>query len=261
MPEGDSVWRAATSLNTALAGREITKWSMRWPTLSTTDLSGHETLEVVSVGKHILHRVSGGFTLHSHLRMDGSWRVYDQMRKPRITHETRAVVGTENASCVGQLLGELDLLQTQDEHEVIGHLGPDLLSQGWDANEALRLLRESQSHEIGSALLDQRILAGLGTIWVSETLFAAKVNPWQFAASLSDKEACAVFDHAHRILNANKLARPDSRKDPRIDGIGKFVYGRAGKGCLRCRGEVARSTIGEPLLKRNLYWCRRCQPK
>ena len=127
MPEGDTVWRTATRLNEALAGREIVESDLRWPDIATVDLTGRATLEVVSRGKHVLHRVEGGLTLHSHLRMEGQWRVEaTEGLAPRWRRnpQLRALVGAADWTALGLRLGMLEVLPTAREGEVVGHLGP-----------------------------------------------------------------------------------------------------------------------------------------
>lgn len=134
MPEGDSIRRAAARLHTALAGRALVRSDLRVPRLATADLTGRTTLEVVPRGKHLLHRVEGGLTLHSHLRMDGSWRVFGPGEPWRggPEHQIRAVLATASHTAVGYRLPVLELLRTAEEDRAVGHLGPDLLGPDWD---------------------------------------------------------------------------------------------------------------------------------
>ncbi|MBA2695104.1 MAG: Fpg/Nei family DNA glycosylase, partial [Actinobacteria bacterium] len=134
MPEGDAVWRTARRLHAALAGQVIAHSALRVPRLATTDLSGRHTIEVVPRGKHLLHRIEGDLTLHSHLRMEGSWRVHRGNRLPPAAdrHTVRAVVATGERIAIGDSLGMLDLVRTSQEDRVVGHLGPDLLDPAFD---------------------------------------------------------------------------------------------------------------------------------
>ena len=156
MPEGDSVFQTARRLNAALAGHEFALADLRWPSLATADLVGDTTIEVVAFGKHILHRLGSGRTLHSHLKMEGRWRV-----RPREggtewgDPAVRAVLATDAYVAVGTRLGMLDLVATRDEHTLVGHLGPDVLGQGWDAERAVANLAAQPDAVMGAALLDQ----------------------------------------------------------------------------------------------------------
>ena len=136
MPEGDAVWRTASRLHEALAGRVLTTAELRWGRLGGSDLTGASTLEVVPRGKHLLHRLDSGLTLHTHLRMDGRWLVSPraEVRPGRLRdHRLRVVLGTEEVFALGHQLGEVDLVRTADEHRLVGHLGPDLLGEDWAA--------------------------------------------------------------------------------------------------------------------------------
>lgn len=130
MPEGDTVWRACKRLNEALGGRELTRTDFRVPALATVDLNGRTMTEVVARGKHLLMRVSDGVTIHSHLRMDGSWHLYrpGESWKGGPDFQIRVVLETADWVAVGYRLPVLELVATEKEDTVVGHLGPDLLS-------------------------------------------------------------------------------------------------------------------------------------
>src|SRR5215207_6017870 len=134
MPEGDTVWRACKRLDQALGKRELTRSDFRVPSLATADLSGRTVLEVVARGKHLLMRISDGVTVHSHLRMEGSWHLYrpGESWKGGPDFQVRAVLETSEWVAVGYRLPVLELVETEKEDTVVGHLGPDLLSPGFD---------------------------------------------------------------------------------------------------------------------------------
>ena len=138
MPEGDTVYRTARRLDEALAGAEVTRFELRVPQAATVDLRGRVVEGVVSRGKHLLHRI-GGYTLHTHLKMEGTWSVYrpgERWRKPAFT--ARAVIGTADCETVGFDLADISVVRTADESTLVGHLGPDPLSDDWDPVEATR---------------------------------------------------------------------------------------------------------------------------
>ena len=145
MPEGDTVWRSADRLHRALAGEVITLSDFRFPEIATLDLRGSRTTEVVSRGKHLLHRVDSGVTIHSHLKMEGQWRVERPEDTPRWLRraDLRAAVGTETWSALGLRLGLLEVVPTQHEDRVVGHLGPDVLGPDWDPEKAATRLLAS----------------------------------------------------------------------------------------------------------------------
>lgn len=249
MPEGDAVWRTARRLHSALAGDVLVRSDLRWPSLATRDLTGRRTLEVVPRGKHLLHRLEGGLTLHSHLRMDGSWRVQPTASPPAPVRgrTVRAVLATAEQTAVGDSLGMLDLVRTRGESRLVGHLGPDLLGPDWDAEIAADRLATSPD-AVGAALLDQRNLAGLGTIWTAETLFAARLDPWRPVGSLTRGELVALASMAQRLLSAS-LTR---RHEP-------YVYRRLHQPCRRCGTLITAGEVGTPPQARTLFFCPRCQ--
>jgi Formamidopyrimidine-DNA glycosylase N-terminal domain len=137
MPEGDSVFQTARRLHAVLAGHELSIADLRWPSLATADLVGDTTVEVVAVGKHILHRLASGRTLHSHLKMEGRWRVRPlDDRRGWGDPSVRAVLATHAYAAVGTQLGMFDLVATRDDHTLVGHLGPHVLGQSWDAERS-----------------------------------------------------------------------------------------------------------------------------
>ena len=194
MPEGDTVFRTAARLHQALAGEPLTTTDLRWPDLSTLDFRGVSTLEVVSRGKNILQRLGNGVTIHSHLRMEGQWRVdaTDRLTARSLSNpQIRAVVATQAWTAVGHRLGDLHVVETADEGRLVGHLGPDVLGPDWDAAEAVRRVHAGPT-TIGAALLDQRNLAGVGTLYAAEALFLERVHPWTPAADLDPATVAAV---------------------------------------------------------------------
>ena len=203
-PEGDTVWRTAHRLHQALAGEQVARWDLRWGDLATSDLAGSTTLEVVSRGKHILHRLDAGLTLHSHLRMEGQWRVDNTASlTPRAASnpQIRALVGTARWTAIGLRLGMLDLVPTSDEPTLVGHLGPDVLGDDWDLAVAVANLRAS-GMSVGEALLDQRNLAGVGTLWACESLFLERIGPWTPVDEVDEAATIALVARAHRLLDA-----------------------------------------------------------
>ncbi|MFJ9344822.1 DNA-formamidopyrimidine glycosylase family protein [Streptomyces sp. NPDC101733] len=261
MPEGDSVHRAAARLHAALAGRPLTTFDLRVPRFATADLTGRTTLEVLPRGKHLLARIEGGLTLHSHLRMDGAWRVFapDERWHGGPVHEIRAVLATADSTAVGYRLPVLELLRTSEEARAVGHLGPDLLGPDWDPDAAAARLLAAPARPLGEALLDQRNLAGIGNIYKSELCFLAGVTPWTPVGDLPDPPVTLVrlAGAAHRLLAANIGDRPARRNTTGIHRPGRelFVYGRARRPCLRCATPIREAAQDD----RPTYWCPRCQ--
>jgi endonuclease-8 len=258
MPEGDVVWWTARRLHDALAGRELTTSDFRVPRYATTDLTGREVREVVSRGKHLLIRVSGDppLTVHTHLRMDGSWRVRRPARPPA-GHQVRLVLGNDSWQAVGYQLGVVEVVRTAHEDRVTGHLGPDLLGPDWDPDEAVRRLRAAPERPIGEALLDQRNLAGIGNLYKSEVLFLRGVHPLRPAGEVP--AARALVDLARRLLEANKNGAGQITTGQRGRGSETWVYGRRGLPCRRCGTRIRAAAQGAEPEERTTYWCPHCQ--
>lgn len=260
MPEGDTVWRTADRLHRALAGGTITLSDFRFPEIATLDLRGQVTVEVVSRGKHLLHRVDSGLTIHSHLKMEGQWRV----ERPQDTAswlrraDLRAAVGTDTWSGLGLRLGLLEVLPTGREGEVVGHLGPDVLGADWDpASAAARLL--GSGTVVGAALLDQRVLAGVGTLWASESLFLERLGPWTHVADLDPEHVDRLIARIHRLLDVSRHHAVQSSTGVRRKGEEHYVHARSGRPCRRCGDTVRVSMIGPPGRERTMFYCPTCQ--
>ena len=137
MPEGDTVFRAARLLDKSLTGQVLTGTDFRVPQHATADLTGGTVTGTVSRGKHLLTRIDRGdeaWTLHTHLKMEGTWKVLEAGRPwPRPAHQARVVLDTATKQAVGFSLGIVELLERDAEDIAVGHLGPDLLGPDWDA--------------------------------------------------------------------------------------------------------------------------------
>ncbi|MRG61608.1 Fpg/Nei family DNA glycosylase [Agromyces sp. CFH 90414] len=258
MPEGDTVFQAAARLRRALVGRVLTRTDFRVPRYATVDLSGRTVDEVAARGKHLLIR-AGDETIHSHLKMEGTWRVFRPgERWNRPAHLARAVLENADAVAVGFELGILEVAPREREGEVVGHLGPDLLGPDWDAAEALRRLTAAPDVPIAVALLDQRNLAGLGNVYVNELCFLRGIRPHRPVAEVPQPEA--IIDLGRRLIVANRdrIARVTTGVDRRGERL--WVYGRGGEPCRRCRTPIERGELGPTeLAERVTYWCPNCQ--
>jgi endonuclease-8 len=259
MPEGDTVWLTARRLHDALAGHPVTTFDLRVPALAATDLRGTSVSEALSRGKHILIRFDAGLTLHSHLRMDGSWHLTrgDVRARRHPEHQVRAVIGNAHWRATGYRVHDLRIVPTDHEDELVGHLGPDLLGPDWDAERAVMLLLRAPDVPIGEALLDQRNLAGIGNLYKSEALFMQRVNPFTPAGEVPDLRA--LVERAQRLLRANRDHPEQSTTGLLGRGQEHWVYGRAGEACRRCRTPIRRDEQGTPPYVRTTYWCPSCQ--
>lgn len=263
MPEGDTVYLTAKKMHGALADRVLTVSDFRIPQLATADLTGRRVVEVVPRGKHLLTRLDDDVTLHTHLRMDGSWRLFRVGAKwsGGPAHEVRIVLANDEWQAVGYRMHDIELLHTTDENTVVGHLGPDLLGPDWDEDEAVRRLRTRPDREIAPALLDQRNLAGIGNLYKSETLFLSGINPWTHVGDITDLDA--VVRRARRLLVANKDHWHQTTTGSTFRGQEHWVFERASRECRRCGTTISRAMQPEPGLEaqeRLTYWCPHCQP-
>jgi DNA-formamidopyrimidine glycosylase len=254
MPEGDAVWYTARRLHEALAGRALTRSDFRVPRFAAADLTGDVVIEATSRGKHLLIRTKNGLTVHTHLRMEGTWRVRPAAEPVRDSHRIRLILANDAWQAIGYQLGVVELIRTNEEPQVTGHLGPDLLGVDWNRDEAVVRLSAEPDRAIGEALLDQRNLAGIGNLYKAEVLFLRGINPWQRVGEVTDLGA--VVELARRLLDANKERVGQVTTGNRRRGEETWVYGRRGRPCRRC-GTPVRS---EGQQDRITFWCPSCQP-
>jgi endonuclease-8 len=259
VPEGDTVWLAAQRMRDALAGRVLTTSDFRVPQLATTDLTGRQVLDVVPRGKHLLTRIEGGLTLHTHFRMDGTWHLYrpgDRWRGGP-DFQVRVVLANAEWVAVGYRLPVVELLQTTDEAVAVGHLGPDVLGPDWDLDEAVRRLLADPAREIGMALLDQRNLAGIGNLYRIEMLFLRGLTPWVLVGDVPDLPA--LVQNGRRLMLANRGRIEQSTTGSLRRGETHWVFERQGRPCRRCGTRVLSAEQGDPPYARLSYWCPSCQ--
>ena len=257
MPEGDTVYKTAMLQNAALAGVTLTGFDLRVPEFATADLTGETVHEVVSRGKHLLHRI-GEFTLHTHLKMEGAWRTYspgEKWRRPAF--QARAVLTTADVVSVGFELGITELLPTAEEDRVVGHLGPDLLGPDWDPGEAARRLAADPAVPAYIAALDQRNLAGIGNVYANELCFLRGVLPTRPIGEVADVPA--FVDLAARMMQANKDRWVRSTTGDLRPGNTSWVYGRRGRPCRRCGTRLRGGELGRDMQERTVTWCPSCQ--
>jgi len=257
VPEGDTVYRTAKNLDAALTGHQLVRSDFRVPAFATLDLVGETVDSVASRGKHLLMQI-GDWTVHSHLKMEGSWHLYRQgTRWRRPEWQARAVLTTADWTAVGFQLGLLEVVPRTEENSIVGYLGPDLLGPDWDADEALRRLTADPTRPVGLALLDQRVLAGLGNVYRNELCFLRGVLPTRPVGEVADPAKLIAL--AHRLIDANK-DRVERTTTGTLRGATDWVYRREGKPCLRCGTTIERGSLGDDELQlRDTYWCPRCQ--
>ena len=311
MPEGDSLVRLADRLRPVLEGRQLVRTDFRVPRLATLDLSGASIRSVRPRAKYLLIQ-AGDHTVLSHLKMEGRWEAYPLLGAeggpltPRWRHpgwQARCVLETARDQVVGFQLGLLEVLPTAAVAERLSFLGPDLLDPAWARPEtaepllaeAVRRLSAEADRPIGLALLDQRLVSGIGNIYRCEALLLAGLDPHRPVASVPDLPGLVTL--ARDLMRVNTVPaepgrpaprrnttavapdpaapygvrvlgaagdRPPSGRRPGPGARGRephyWVYGRNRQGCLRCGGPVALEDLGDrPGQDRTLYWCRHCQ--
>ncbi len=275
MPEGDTIFRAARTMDRALAGHEVTRFASVYPALTRIDedapLAGRMVERVEARGKHLLIVLSGGLTLRTHMRMSGSWHLYrpgESWQLPRAA--MRIVMATGTFVAVAFNVQEAEFLDAEGmrRQRALRTLGPDLLGTEFNEDEAMRRLRQSPM-AIAETLLSQRVVAGIGNVYKSEVLFLEHVHPEQATAVLADECLLRLLRTARALLQANViedsgdtmttwrgLRRTTRRSDP---AERLWVYGRSGQPCRRCRTPIAFRKTGPDA--RVTYWCPACQPE
>jgi endonuclease-8 len=273
MPEGDTIHRAARTLHTALSGQRVERFESVLAHLTRVDadtpIAGRVIERVEARGKHLLMWLEGGLVLRTHMRMHGSWHIYrpgEKWQRPR--HEMRIVLATAAYVAVAFTVPVAEFVDaaTIDREGPVAELGPDLLSDTFDFAEAVARIQARGDVEIADALLDQRAIAGIGNVFKSEVLFAARVSPFTPVRALAAGQLARVVVIAERQMRANVgdadtvAAAGGRRTTNRLDPTARlWVYGRGGLPCRRCGTTIQRARQGPDA--RSTYWCERCQPR
>jgi endonuclease-8 len=252
MPEGDTVWHTATILRQALAGKRLTRCDVRVPKFATVDLTGQVVDEVISRGKHLFIRV-GPASIHSHLKMDGSWKVNPTSKASKAGHRIRIILEVDDIQAAGIDLGVLEVLEREHDMAAVAHLGPDLLGDDWDPQLAAANLRAVPDRPLSETLLDQRVMAGVGNVYGNELCFVTGHLP---TAPISDvKDPLRLAQRARDMLWLNRSRWNRTTTGDTRGGRELWVYGRRGKPCRRC-GTAIESDGGAERVR---YWCPACQ--
>jgi len=256
VPEGDTIHYAANRIRPVLAGHVPDELRTPHPRFARSGweerLAGRTVTSVDAHGKHLFVRFEGDLTVHSHLRMSGSWRVLHGGRR---TARAIWLLLRRGEYTVVQLGGPVLELMTEPRtrfDQRLSRLGPDILAPELDRGLFLRRLREDDpTRPIGDALLDQRTIAGIGNMWKAEGCFEAGVDPWRPTGEVSDAEALAVVD----------ACRPRMQRSASGGFQRQFrrIYGMAGRPCPRCGPGVPILARGQGDDNRTTYWCRACQ--
>src|ERR1700753_1090665 len=240
MPEGDTVWHTAATLREHLAGRALTRCDIRVPRFATVDLTGHVVDEVLSRGKHLFIRV-GPASIHSHLKMDGSWRVGN--RPIKVDPRARIILEANEVRAVGVDLGVLDILDRARDGAAVAHLGPDLLGEDWDPHVAAANFTAHPDRPLAEALLDQRVLAGVGNVYCNELCFVTGHLPTAPVSAITDPRR--LVSRARDMLWSNRFRWNRCTTGDTRPGRQLWVYGRAGQNCRRCGTRLQSDDTGE----------------
>ncbi|AIT60532.1 DNA-formamidopyrimidine glycosylase family protein [Corynebacterium doosanense] len=262
MPEGDSVLQLSNRLQ-FMTGREVLKTDLRVPRYATTRFDGAVCERVWPRGKHLFMQF-GSLILHTHLKMEGTWAMHlkgDRWRKPGYT--ARVVLQLEGAphprpiEVVGHELGLVEVIRADEYAERMGYLGPDILDEDWDIDEAVRRIESQPETTIGQALLDQQLVAGLGNEYRAEICFLMGLHPRRAVASVDVR---AVLELSRRLIWANRNSPIRVTTGVKRAGENSYVFGRYAKPCRRCRTPIEKEFLGGGAdLERVIWWCPCCQ--
>jgi endonuclease-8 len=273
VPEGDTIYRAARTLNRALAGDVVARFESVFPALTRVDedrpLRGRTVEGVTASGKHLLMQFSNDLVLRTHMRMNGSWHIYRPgERWQRSRGDMRILVATARFEAVGFNIPVAEFLTARSmrRQDDLRNMGPDLLGATFDEAEAVRRLRQRGTSSIADALINQRVVAGAGNVYKSEVLFLCGVHPASLVDDLSDDRLRTILTTARKLLTAN-VSNPQRgivtysgyrRTTRRADPAERlYVYGRGRKPCRKCGTPVKVSAQGPHA--RLTYWCPTCQ--
>jgi len=273
MPEGDTIFRAARTLHRALAGKVISEFASMFPALNRVNddapIVGRTIERIQAMGKHLLIHFSGDLVLRTHMRMNGSWHIYRRGEKwQRARRDMRVVIATEGFEAVGfnipvaEFLSEREVTKSRE----LRTLGPDVLADDFDSEKVIANLRERSEWQIADAIINQRVLSGLGNVYKSEILFMCRTNPFAPVGALTDADLKSIVDESRRVLTLNVseglalmttysgMRRTTGRGNP-SDRL--WVYGRARLPCRRCGTPIqVRKQGGDARLT---YFCPTCQ--
>jgi len=274
MPEGDTIFRAARTLNKALAGQVVTGFETVLPKLSRVDqdepIPGRIVESVEAKGKWMSIRFSGGLTLLTHMLMSGSWHIYRPEEKwQRPSRDMRIVIKTEKiwAVAFNVPVAEFHTNDTLRRRQGFRSLGQDVLDPNFDPAKSIAALRARSELLVGEALLSQSIMAGLGNVFKSEVCFACGVNPFRRVHTLTDEELLCLVNTARKFLLAN-VTDSSGNQITTYTGIRSttgraneqerlWVYGRRGEPCRNCATPIESRKQGEDA--RTTFWCPACQ--
>jgi endonuclease-8 len=261
MPEGDTLHRTAHTLNRVLGQQRLVRVRSSVPAIARAELAGHVVEDVSALGKNLLIRFDDGRVLHTHLKMRGSWHVYrpgERFQRPE--HQARVVLEVADALAVCFAAPTVRLLaaNTAANDEYLSSLGPDLIPDIFDEDEAVTSLLALAELSLGEAVMTQTALAGIGNIYKSETLFLCRINPFALVSALDHPAATAIVRKARELLRSSVRSLTDQHSTtPGRAGGSYWVYRRSGRACRVCGDLVRMQRQGAQ--HRSTYFCPTCQ--
>jgi endonuclease-8 len=263
LPEGDTIHKAARRLRDALAGRRVVRFDLRRDARGVRAPEPGTTIDSIEArGKHLLMSFDDGAVLHTHMQMTGVWHVYNRgERRLRPTHRARVIIEVEDgteAVCFDAPVVELTRASRAAAptraKRALDRLGPDLATADVDLDVVLENLEQvDPATEVGMALLDQRVAAGIGNVFKSEVLWREQVDPFALLHAVDTETRRRLYERAHAFIVANLK----TKRRVTFQG-GYAVYRRARRPCPRCRTPIRMQRQGDP--PRSTYWCPACQP-
>jgi endonuclease-8 len=255
VPEGDTLYKAAARLR-VMVGEVVTRFESSVLEVAAV---GRTVSEVEARGKNLLMWFDGTHALYTHLRMSGSWHLYRPGSEwTKAAAQVKVLVETESwvAVCFNAPVVEWLTAWEVGHHPVLAGLGPDLLDEEVDIEQAIARLRVNPERALGEAILDQRLVAGLGNVYKSELLFMERLDPFKSVGSYDDEVLRRLLVAGRRWMRRNVGEGP---RRTRWDGgrARAWVYNRSGELCPRCGTQISMRRQGA--LGRTTYYCPRCQ--
>ena len=262
MPEGDTIYRSAAQLRLAIEGQEIAAadcLNRRFECpLPTARMVGQVCTRVEARGKHLLLHLASGDAIHSHMGMTGSWHLYrpgESWQKPRHYASLVLSCGSWDAICFTPKTLELLSADGRRRHPHLSQLGPDLMDPAFDLQTAAKRLAIDPNVKAGVAMMDQRLICGIGNVYKSEVLFLERLNPFAPIGAFTSDQLTRVADRARTLMLRNLDGTP---RRTRYGGAERlWVYGRARAPCLKCGNSIQMQRQGDA--GRSTYWCATCQ--
>lgn len=259
MPEGDTLHRVARQISAQICGKRIEDARARAPLAPAAALRGHCLQQAQARGKHLLLDFDNAMSVHSHLGMTGAWHIYprgERWRKPAQRAALALRFDSHELVCFSPKLIELASTRRVHRNPLLATLGPDLLGEHFDEEEALARLRAHKDLPIGEALMQQRLVAGIGNVYKSEILFMNRLDPFRPVTAFDDATLRQCLRSARHYLRRNLQGQ---RRKFRGSTLGDrlWAYRRRDLPCLECATPIAMDRQGEAA--RSTYYCPRCQ--